>query len=102
MNPFYCYVISFALGLAAFALQWSSIYPRLTWMLFFFLLITMIIHGLLGRLWKNKTADWRKIILTGDENPLKVTAFIYLLWIADFVYEGGIPLIKIILAIPYN
>ncbi|MEJ0029481.1 MAG: hypothetical protein WDO15_03565 [Bacteroidota bacterium] len=30
------------------------------------------------------------------------TIFIYVLWIADFIYEGGVPLIKILFHLPYN
>lgn len=102
MNPFYCYIFSFAVGLTIYSFNWSTRYPGLTGPLILFLLLTMAAHAGSGYYWNRFAAAWKKITLTEDRNPLKVTVFIYLLWGADFLYEGGIPLLKIIFGIPYN
>ena len=35
-------------------------------------------------------------------NPIAVTIILYVFWSLDFLYEGGIPLVKILLNQPYN
>jgi len=37
-----------------------------------------------------------------ERAPVYITVFIYLLWLLEFVYEGGVPLFKILFNIPYN
>ena len=101
MNPFYCYIISFAFALTVCAFQWSSLYSRLSLSLTFFIAATLGLHFIIGLRWKKSYPGWRPIN-TENPNPWKVTAFIYLLWLADFLYEGGVPLFKILVGIPYN
>src|SRR5207253_7829270 len=35
-------------------------------------------------------------------NPRMITALIYLCWLADFIYEGGVPLFKVLFNQPYD
>ena len=102
MNPFYCYLFSFAISLTVYSFNWSTQYPALTGSLILFLMLTMAAHVLSGRYWKRISTSWNNIMLAGDRNLLKITVFIYLLWGADFLYEGGIPLFKVIFGSPYN
>ena len=102
MNPFYCYIFTFSIALAVYALNWSTLYPKLTLPLFLFLMLTIGAHALAGHFWKNLSSGWKQIKLSEDRNPMLVTAFIYILWTLDFIYEGGVPLFKILIGSPYN
>lgn len=102
MNPFYCYIFSFALALLAYQLPWSSAYSGLTVPLLIFLLTTLMGAGAAAYYWKNKLKGWVEPAMPADKKPLAVTAFIYILWLADFAYEGGVPLFKILFGLPYN
>ena len=75
-------------------------YPPATAPLLTFLAVTFLVHGLLAYRWKRKVSVVipEPVIL----KPVQVTLFIYLLWCLDFLYEGGVPIIKILLGLPYN
>ncbi len=101
INPHSSYVISFSLALGMYWLGWSRLYPRITNSLFTFLLLTVVIHLILSFYWRSKKVAVPKLI-NSFFNPIATTIFIYVLWAADFIYEGGIPLLKILLSQPYN
>jgi hypothetical protein len=103
INPYYCYALSFLFALMLYPLRWSLLYPSLSFALAAFLVITILFHIAIG-LWFQKKRFVRFNALRYDEVTVHIasTIFIYLLWVADFAYEGGIPLIKILLKQPYN
>ena len=87
------------MAMVIYLLGWSELYPKLSIVLVAFLLITMAAH-LLSHL-KFKTIAFTK--LEDEKIPvIKTTIFIFILWIAEFIYEGGIPLIKILFHLRYN
>lgn len=101
MNPFFGYAVACALTLILYSLHWSGRYPPLSASLGTFLGATVLIHLLTGQLWK------RSFCLPSSPrfptiNHFRVTGVVYVLWTLDFIYEGGIPLIKILLHQPYN
>lgn len=100
MNPYINYIISFTTALIAYLVGWSDMYPPATAPLLTFLAVTFLVHGLLAYRWKRKVSVVipEPVIL----KPVQVTLFIYLLWCLDFLYEGGVPIIKILLGLPYN
>ena len=102
INPFFCYIFSFIVALLIYSLGWSELYPSLSFSLLGFLFITFIIHFVFG--YKiQKSQIIRFTTLPKDQQwPVGVTLFIYILWIMEFFYEGGIPVLKIILNQPYN
>lgn len=103
VNPYICYAFSFLLALITYALHWSTLYPRLSSGLLFFLGVTILLHVLAGfLLMRKRKIVFPKITLQDPRSAIYITLFIYALWTADFVYEGGIPLLKILFKIPYN
>src|SRR6266850_6861088 len=102
INPFFCYLFSFIVAVLIYSLGWSELYPTLSLTLLGFLFTTFIFHFIAGRRIQNSRAILFKPLRPGKRLHVIVTLFIYLLWTLDFFYEGGIPLIKIILNQPYN
>lgn len=99
VSPFICYTISFAAALVIYLLGWSELYPKLSVVLVIFLMIT-ILANVFSHI-KLKPISFKK--LENEKLPvIGTTIFIYVLWIADFIYEGGVPLIKILFHLPYN
>lgn len=101
INPYSSYIVSFSLALGMYWLGWSELYPPISGGLLGFLLLTILLHFILSFYWKSKNFS---VIKPTDSffNPVATTIFIYALWAIDFIYEGGIPLIKILLKQPYN
>ena len=103
VNPYFCYAVAFAAALLTYLLGWSDLYPPLSLTLLFFILATVIIHVFLGIIISGKKIIIFKRIQTENHfAPLLVTIFLYVLWCSEFLYEGGVPLIKILLKQPYN
>ena len=101
INPYSGYVISFGIALLAYRLGWSGLYPRLSSSLLAFLFLTILLHFLLSLYWKQKIKTPNHFVAPLFR-PVNVTLFIYALWTVDFIYEGGIPLIKILFNQSYN
>jgi len=101
INPYTCYILGFAASLAVYQLGWSEIYPELSLSLIGFLIATLLAHFILSLRWRMNLprASYQE---EPKINPWIITVFLYLLWSADFVYEGGIPLVKILLKVPYD
>lgn len=102
INPFFCYVFSFVVALLVYSLGWSELYPTLSLSLILFLFATLIIHFLFGKENQNSRIILFKSLPTSQRLPIIITLLIYVLWTMEFFYEGGIPLLKIILKQPYN
>ena len=100
VNPHWCYVISFLGALVVYQFGWSKLYPTLTSVTLFFISVTIITHLFLGWIWKKKELSYPSA--TQHVSPGIITCFLYLLWTIEFIYEGGIPLVKIILQQPFN
>jgi len=100
-DPHLCYVASFTIAMAVYLLGWSDLYPSLTIPLLGFLVATFIIHFWLSRRFQKRPAE-TSYPDPAKRSPVYITAFIYVLWLAEFMYEGGVPLFKILLDIPYN
>ncbi len=107
INPYTFYIIGFGFSLIVYQLGWSEVYPSLGVSLIAFLLATMVAHFLLSRIWVrsqriNVNDKEAALTLKPKLNPWLVTGFIYLCWAADFIYERGIPLVKMIMNVPFN
>lgn len=87
--------------MAVYMLGWSDLYPTLRASLVIFLVLTFILH-----LWMSRRFQKRAIVINApdpaERSPVYVTAFIYFLWSMEFMYEGGVPLFKILFNIPYD
>ncbi|HTH54906.1 MAG TPA: hypothetical protein VL728_02595 [Cyclobacteriaceae bacterium] len=102
INPYVTYILGFAVSLLVYQFGWSEIYPPIRASLLLFLVVTFIAHFSLSRIWNKKKWGVDQKIPSAKFNPTLVTCFIYALWAADFVYEGGIPLVKILFDLPYD
>lgn len=102
VNPYFCYAIAFAIALVMYPLGWSDLYPPLSFSLLIFLILTILLHALAGLVIFKRNSF--RVDLTPAENKgvWAVSAFLYLLWIAEFIYGGGIPIIQILLRRPYD
>jgi hypothetical protein len=101
INPYICYTFAFGISLCTYTLGWSDLYPELSFSLLIFLIATMAVQPVLAFCLRNNTVAFR-VINAGDRPPVLITVFIYFLWICEFVYAGGIPLLKILLNQPYD
>jgi hypothetical protein len=99
-NPHWCYATSFLGATLVYQLGWSRIFPSLSAPILFFVSTTILFHLILGWMWKKK---WKPVPMASQQvSPTAVTLFLYFLWTIEFIYGGGIPLIKIMLQQPYN
>ncbi len=103
MNPYFSYVFSFSMALIAYSLGWSELYPPLSLSLLLFLIGTLAVHLYIGtKVWRFRSIEFRPILLERDAPPIIITTCLYILWTCEFIYEGGIPLIKILFGQEYN
>lgn len=103
VNPYFCYGIAFSTALLLYFAGWSDLFPALSLPLLCFLIFTIILHILLGMRFRSKNiACFSKLEFPNDLAPWLVTIFLYILWSAEFFYEGGIPIVKILLKQPYD
>ncbi len=102
INPFFAMLISFGAAILIYLLGWSELYPPLSFHLCAFLLITGIVYFIVGRRVRQSEIITFRPLAKSERAPVFVTVFIYALWALEFLYEGGIPLLKIILKQPYN
>lgn len=103
MNPYFCYAFSFTIAILTYFLGWSRIYPPLSFLLIGFLSLTIVAHTYFGLRFQHLTSrKYNDLLLDSTTPPIVITLLLYLLWTCEFLYEGGIPLVKILLAQPYN
>lgn len=101
-SPFICYSVSFVVVMLFYFLGWSELYPALDGRLVAFLFVTLGLHIASSRYFKKKKPIAFRKLDTSRFPVISTTIFIFLLWTAEFIYEGGIPLLKILLHLPYN
>ncbi len=103
INPYSAYTISFVIAVLLYVLGFSNLYPPLSSALLAFLLLSCSVFLAVGYLvFQKKRQLVFRPLNTKLFYAILITVFIYVLWGAEFIYEGGIPLLKIILKQPYN
>jgi hypothetical protein len=103
VNPYLCYAVSFCIAILAYLFGWSELYPELTVPLILFLLATIVVHILSAiRFARRQVIDVKNLKFTHESIPVIVTVSLSALWVVEFLYGGGIPLIKILLRQPYD
>jgi hypothetical protein len=101
-NPYGCYVLSFGIALTVYFFGWSGLYPALRISLIIFLLATFLIFLAINHFW-TRLRKTEFVALPVHERPATlVTTIIMVGWVAEFIYEGGIPLMKILMGVPYD
>lgn len=102
INPYLCYAFSFVVAIVTYLLGWSDLYPELSLPLLAFLVITICFHVYLGTRILRPGNIFTSIAPFSETGALRVTLFVYALWVCEFLYAGGIPLMKLLLNQPYN
>jgi hypothetical protein len=95
VNPFFIYILGFSIALIIYQLDWSYLFPDLSFWLVLFLVITFIISGLIG-IYIHRTGVLK---FYEFKNTLKVNWWIVAItvgYIANFVYARRIPLFSIL------
>lgn len=92
-NPFYLFVISFSTIGLVYSLNWSGLYPALSWSLSLFFasafLLSLYLGGIID---KYNPIRYQSV---ESENINRVLFIIYSLTISEFIYNGGIPLLMV-------
>jgi len=103
ISPFICYTVSFVSVVLVYLLGWSELYPRLSGGLLIFLGVSVVLSSV-SHLFIKKKILFREIEASKFLPVTGTTIFIYILWIVEFIYEGGVgvPLLKILFHLPYN
>jgi len=94
VNPFFIYIVGFSIALIIYQLDWSYLFPALSFSLVTFLIVTFLISGTIG------LYIHRKGLLKYQHfsNRLNVNWFIIAItigYILNFLYAGQIPLFSI-------
>jgi len=103
-NPFYINIISFSIVIVIYQLGWSALYPPLSFGLILFFLITFAASFLFGSI-IGKFKPLGFIQTNRDDQAINVgnTIFgIYVLYIVEFLYNNGIPLILVFTSKTYD
>jgi hypothetical protein len=103
INPYSCYALSFGCGLLLYLFGYSELYPALSTPLLAFIFVSCVVFLIIGfLLFKKKWTVRFTPIQSSSFYPVLITGGIFILWTAEFIYEGGVPIIKMILKEPYN
>lgn len=100
-NPFFVYIISFAIVIAIYSLGWSTFYPTLSWPVLGFFIATFIasfIFGVITHVFKK--IEYRKIAWSNT-----TSLYLFLVWAGyalEFVYNKGIPLQMLLQGVTYD
>ena len=95
-NPFYIYCLSFLLGLAVYSLEWSFLFPLLTFQLVLFLLITVLVFAVCGMIYDNIKEFRSYRFVTGLNYEFLLFIFICVGFCIEFVHFGGAPFISLL------
>jgi hypothetical protein len=102
INPYLCFAGGYLVALVLFIFRWSELYPKLSASLVFFLTSMIALCVYMGYRWSRKQRTVFQPVIHNVKSTVYITLFIYFLWALEFIYAGGIPILKILLKQPYN
>src|SRR3954469_14202507 len=92
-SPFMAYCLSFLLVIPIYLLDWSYLFPKLTFPLLFFFLVTFCIAILGSLFFKNLlTLEYKRQVISGKD---LYAALLVLFYLMDFAYSRVIPLVAV-------
>src|SRR5688572_29302941 len=101
VNPYFTYILTFLFSLLLYLLNWSELYLPISNSLLIFFLLSFILAFYIGAHFQSKKwISYQKIPVRS--NIVKVTIFIYVVWLIEFIYAGGSPLMIILNGGRYN
>lgn len=102
ISPYSSYIFAFSVALAVYQLNWSELYPEVSINLLLFLIFTFITFFIVNvAIYKPSVSD-SFYYIPFNPNVTKITYFILVCWIMEFIYNGGVPLLLIIQGSNYN
>jgi hypothetical protein len=102
ISPYSSYIFAFSLALAVYQLSWSELYPEISISLLFFLIFTFIaFFTVKTTIYKPSVSD-SFYYIPFNPNVARITYFILVCWIMEFIYNRGVPLLLIIQGYDYN
>jgi hypothetical protein len=94
VNPFFTYIIGFTIALVIYQLDWSYLFPSLTFSLVSFLILTFVFSGIIG-LYIQRRGLLKNHEYVNKLNVNWIVAAITVSYILNFIYAGQIPLFSI-------
>ncbi|WP_216069547.1 hypothetical protein, partial [Acinetobacter ursingii] len=108
LNPFFYYIFSFFIALSLYSLNWSDLYPELSFTLVIFLISTMVFSIFIGGFYNvilkkryNNRQDLSFLKLN-NKNVFFISFFMVFLISLEFLYNKGIPFLQILSGYDYN
>lgn len=101
INPYYIYILTFSAALIVYQFGWSTLFPILKPSLLVFLIGSMIVAAVFGLIFQAKRYVSYRTIEPSTRIRSTVN-FIIILWVIEFIYNGGVPLFMIIGGADYN
>jgi len=100
-NPFFVYVTSFALVFAVYSLGWSNLYPSLSFPLVLFFFMTFIVSCFFGFVVHVlRRIEYKEI--TWNERTIFYLLLVLIGYLAEFVYNKGVPLQMLLQGVEYD
>ena len=101
ISPYYIYIFTFGIIFLVYSLNWSNLFPPLSLELVVFFFITFIIAFFLGYI-QNKIKPFNYQSIDRNKKSIYIIVIILLLFIIEFIENGGIPLLLIIQKTGYD
>src|ERR1700679_1787543 len=95
VNPFFTYIAGFLLALIVYQLDWSYLFPPISFSLFFFIIITFLKGGAIGFYLPKK----KVLRFYNHDNKLNVKLWVLAItvgFIFEFIYARNIPFLSIL------
>lgn len=94
-NPFFIYILGFAISLSVYHLGWSNLYPTISFQLLLFFLLTFLYSFFVGwHVYEKKIIVYRDV--RRDKNIPTIAVFIVLGFCLEFLYLRHVPLLSIL------
>ncbi|WBW98665.1 oligosaccharide repeat unit polymerase [Oceanirhabdus sp. W0125-5] len=101
LHPLNVYTLSFLFTFLLYIFGWSSLYPKFSWQLILFFVVTFIINTILFT-FLNKKKKVSYYDIKSSKKYRIITIIILACYVMEFIYEGKVPFISIILHEAYN
>jgi hypothetical protein len=95
VNPNFVYILAFILPFIVYALQWSTLYPKLTTNLVLFYVFTFAVCLILGiNIQYTKPFNYKAINISS--NNVATLIVVYVLYFIEVIYSHGLPILNVI------
>ena len=100
-NPFFIYILGFAISLSVYQLGWSNLYPTISFGLLLFLLLTFLYSFLVACcVYKDKIIVYSEV--RRNKNIPIIASFIVIGFMLEFLHLRHVPLLSILAGWEYD